>query len=157
MAGLQLMLRERGAAAFGAFSARERTWSKRRADSRHGRACPGHPRLGYCSKQDVDARRTAGHDDTAREVLMPFHIGLLVFPAITQLDMTGPYEVFISLPDTQVHLVWKSREPVRAGGGMLLSPTTTFAECPQLDLICVPGGPGMNPLLNDDETLDFIR
>src|SRR3954468_18160482 len=88
---------------------------------------------------------------------MPFHIGLLVFPAITQLDMTGPYEVFISLPDTQVHLCCKSREPVRAGGGMLLTPTTTFAQCPQLDLICVPGGPGMNPLLNDDETLDFIR
>src|SRR4051812_4550566 len=88
---------------------------------------------------------------------MPFHIGLLVFPKITQLDMTGPYEVFISLPDTKVHLVWKSREPVAAGGGMLLTPTTTFAECPQLDLICVPGGPGMNPLLNDAETLDFIR
>src|SRR3954453_12940073 len=88
---------------------------------------------------------------------MPFNIGLLVFPKITQLDMTGPYEVFISLPDTKVHLVWKSREPVAAGGGMLLTPTTTFAECPQLDLICVPGGPGMNPLLNDAETLDFIR
>src|SRR3954464_10336321 len=88
---------------------------------------------------------------------MPFHIGLLVFPKITQLDMTGPYEVFISLPETKVHLVWKSREPVAAGGGMLLTPTVTFAECPQLDLICVPGGPGMNPLLNDAETLDFIR
>src|SRR3954468_11061330 len=88
---------------------------------------------------------------------MPFHIGLLVFPKITQLDMTGPYEVFISLPDTKVHLVWKSRDPVAAGGGMLLTPTTTFAECRQLDLICGRGGPGMNPLLNDAETLDFIR
>jgi cyclohexyl-isocyanide hydratase len=87
---------------------------------------------------------------------MPFHIGLLVFPNITQLDMTGPYEVFIRLPDTKVHLVWKSRAPVTAGGGMQLVPTTTFAECPQLDLICVPGGAGMNPLLNDMETLDFI-
>jgi cyclohexyl-isocyanide hydratase len=87
---------------------------------------------------------------------MPFHIGLLVFPNITQLDMTGPYEVFITLPETKVPLVWKSREPVTAGGGMLLTPTMTFAECPQLDLVCVPGGPGMNPLLNDDETLDFI-
>ncbi len=88
---------------------------------------------------------------------MPFHIGLLVFPDITQLDMTGPYEVFIKFPDAKVHLVWKSREPVTAGGGMQLVPTTTFAECPQLDLICVPGGGGMNALLNDAETLDFIR
>ena len=88
---------------------------------------------------------------------MPFHIGLLVFPDITQLDMTGPYEVFIKFPDARVHLIWKTRDPVKAGGGMQIMPTMTFAECPQLDLICVPGGAGMNPLLNDAETLDFIR
>jgi cyclohexyl-isocyanide hydratase len=88
---------------------------------------------------------------------MPFHIGLLLFPDITQLDMTGPYEVFIKFPDAKVHLVWKTREPVTAGGGMQIMPTMTFAECPQLDLICVPGGAGMNALLNDTETLDFIR
>ena len=88
---------------------------------------------------------------------MPFHIGLLIFPDITQLDMTGPHEVFIKFPGAKVHLIWKSREPVMAGGGMQFVPTTTFAECPQLDLICVPGGAGMNALLNDAETLDFIR
>jgi cyclohexyl-isocyanide hydratase len=88
---------------------------------------------------------------------MPFHIGLLLFPDITQLDMTGPYEVFIKFPDAKVHLVWKTREPVTAGGGMQIMPTMTFADCPQLDLICVPGGAGMNALLNDAETLDFIR
>jgi len=88
---------------------------------------------------------------------MPFHIGLLLFPDITQLDMTGPYEVFIKFPDAKVHLIWKTREPVTAGGGMQITPTTTFADCPQLDLICVPGGAGMNPLLNDAEALDFIR
>ncbi len=88
---------------------------------------------------------------------MPFHIGLLLFPDITQLDMTGPYEMFIKFPDAKVHLVWKTREPVTAGGGMQILPTTTFAECPQLDLICVPGGGGMNALLNDAETLDFVR
>ena len=86
-----------------------------------------------------------------------FHIGLLLFPDLTQLDMTGPYEVFIKFPDAKVHLVWKTREPVTAGGGMQITPTVTFADCPQLDLICVPGGAGVNPLLNDAETLDFIR
>ncbi len=88
---------------------------------------------------------------------MTFHIGLLLFPDITQLDMTGPYEVFIKFPDSKVHLVWKTRDPVRAGGGMQITPTTTFADCPPLDLICVPGGGGMNVLLNDAETLEFIR
>lgn len=88
---------------------------------------------------------------------MTFRIGLLIFPNITQLDATGPYEVFIKFPDAEVRLIWKNLEPVTAGGGMLLTPDTTFAGCPQLDLICVPGGAGMNPLMNDDETLDFIR
>jgi cyclohexyl-isocyanide hydratase len=88
---------------------------------------------------------------------MTFRIGLLIFPDITQLDATGPYEVFIKFPGSEVRLIWKTLEPVKAGGGMLLTPDTTFDDCPQLDLICVPGGAGMNPLLNDEETLDFIR
>jgi len=88
---------------------------------------------------------------------MPFHIGLLLFPDITQLDMTGPYEVFIKFPDAKVDLIWKTRTAVIAGGGMQIMPTMTFADSPQLDLICVPGGAGMNALLNDAETLDFIR
>jgi cyclohexyl-isocyanide hydratase len=87
----------------------------------------------------------------------PFRIGLLLFPAITQLDLTGPYEVFTKIPRAEVRLVWKTREPVRAGGGMAILPDTTFAECPRLDLICVPGGAGMNPLLTDAETLGFLR
>jgi len=88
---------------------------------------------------------------------MSFRIGLLLFPDITQLDMTGPYEVFTKLPGAEVHLVWKTLEPVVANGGMRIVPTTTFAACPQLDLVCVPGGPGMNALLNDEETLAFLR
>lgn len=88
---------------------------------------------------------------------MTYHIGLLVFPNITQLDMTGPYEVFIKFPDAKVHLIWKSLEPITAGGGMQILPSMTYADCPQLEIICVPGGAGMNPLLNDPETLDFLR
>ena len=88
---------------------------------------------------------------------MPFQTGLLLFPNLTQLDMTGPYEVFTKFPDTQVHLLWKTLDPVTAAGGMRLLPSTTFADCPQLDLLCVPGGAGMNPLLNDEEVLDFLR
>ena len=88
---------------------------------------------------------------------MRFQIGLLLFPRLTQLDLTGPYEVFIRFPDTDVHLVSKSSDPVVADGGMRLMPSTTFAECPKLDLVCVPGGAGMNPLLNDQDTLDFLQ
>ena len=88
---------------------------------------------------------------------MRFQIGLLLFPHLTQLDLTGPYEVFTKIRDADVHLLWKTLDPIAAGGGMRLLPTTTFAESPRLDLVCVPGGAGMNPLLNDEETLDFVR
>ena len=87
----------------------------------------------------------------------PFRIGFLVFPDITQLDMTGPYEVFTKFPEAEVRLIWKTLEPVKAGGGMRIMSDTTFADCPQLDLVCVPGGAGMNPLMEDAETLAFLR
>jgi cyclohexyl-isocyanide hydratase len=86
-----------------------------------------------------------------------FHIGLLLFPDLTQLDMTGPYEVFVKFPEAKVHLVWKTLDPIAAGGGMQITPTVTFAECPKLDLICVPGGSGVNALLNDPDVLDFVQ
>jgi cyclohexyl-isocyanide hydratase len=87
----------------------------------------------------------------------PFRVGFLLFPDITQLDLTGPYEVLRQMPGAEVHLVWKTRDPVRAAGGLSILPTVTYADCPQLDLICVPGGSGMNPLLTDGDTLDFLR
>jgi cyclohexyl-isocyanide hydratase len=88
---------------------------------------------------------------------MSLRIGFLVFPSITQLDMTGPHEVFARMPGSAIHLVWKTLEPVMAQGGLSLVPTTTLEACPQLDLVCVPGGPGMNALLNDEAVLAFLR
>ncbi|MGD1036278.1 MAG: DJ-1/PfpI family protein [Roseiarcus sp.] len=84
-------------------------------------------------------------------------IGLLVFPRVQQLDLTGPYEVFASWPQARVHLVGKSRESVTSSTGLTLTPTTTYADCPQLGVICVPGGVGVNALMSDEETLSFIR
>jgi cyclohexyl-isocyanide hydratase len=84
-------------------------------------------------------------------------IGFLVFPGITQLDMTGPCEVFTRLPGAEVHLVWKTLDPVTAQGGMRFLPSMTLDACPQLDLLCVPGGPGTTPLLSDAEVLAFLR
>src|SRR5947209_18525539 len=96
---------------------------------------------------------------TSSEVLMsaPLQIGLLVFPRVTQLDFTGPLQVFSSLPGATVHLIWKTLDPVPSDSVLMLTPTVTFADCPQLDVICVPGGRGTDDLLNDEEVLDFLR
>ena len=84
-------------------------------------------------------------------------IGLLVFPRVQQLDLTGPYEVFASLPGAEVHLVWKTTDPITSATGLVLTPTTSFADCPPLDVLCVPGGAGVNALVRDPAVLDFIR
>src|SRR4051812_16532576 len=84
-------------------------------------------------------------------------IGLLLFPKLTQLDLTGPLEVFARLPDSPVHLIWKSTAPVTADRGLVLTPTISFDDCPPLDVILVPGGFGVQELLLDHETLDFLR
>jgi cyclohexyl-isocyanide hydratase len=83
--------------------------------------------------------------------------GMLVFPNLTQLDLTGPYEVLARLPGAQTRLLWKSLDPVTSEHGLTILPDTTFADCPPLDLVLVPGGPGINPLLEDAEALAFLR
>jgi cyclohexyl-isocyanide hydratase len=84
-----------------------------------------------------------------------FNIGFVIFPDLTQLDFTGPLQVLNRLPDAKIHIVAKSRDP--SDCGLSLLPTTTFADCPQLDLICVPGGGGVVDVMNDRETIDFVR
>jgi cyclohexyl-isocyanide hydratase len=85
------------------------------------------------------------------------HIGLLLFPRLTQLDLTGPFEVFANTPGATVHLLWKTKDPIQAITGMRIVPDTTLAECPQLDVICVPGGSGVAAVMEDPEVLDFLR
>ena len=85
------------------------------------------------------------------------NIGFLIFPRITQLDFTGPLQVLSRVPGAKTHLIGKRIEPIQSDTVLTITPTTTFADCPQLDVICVPGGLGTDALLNDDETLDFLR
>jgi len=84
-------------------------------------------------------------------------IGCLIFPRMTQLDLTGPFEVFSRVPDAQVLLLWKTLEPVEADTGLRLLPYATLRDCPPLDIICVPGGPGVNALMEDAEVLAWLR
>lgn len=84
-------------------------------------------------------------------------IGLVLFPEVTQLDLAGPAEVFWRIPGVEVSLLWKTLEPVSTDRGIRILPTATFESCQGLDVICVPGGPGQIALMEDDETLEFLR
>lgn len=88
---------------------------------------------------------------------MTIRFGILAFPGVQQLDLTGPYEVFASAKGAEVHLIWKDLNPLRASTGLMLQPTVALADCPPLDVLCIPGGGGVNALMEDQEVLDFIR
>jgi len=88
---------------------------------------------------------------------MPLRSGLLLFPKLTQLDLTGPYEVLARLPEAETLLLAKSLDPVRSEHGLTMLPQVALADCSALDLVLVPGGPGINPLLEDGQVLDFLR
>jgi len=85
------------------------------------------------------------------------HIGLLLFKDMTQIDFTGPHEILARLPGACIHVVAKTADPVRTDRGLILVPTVACADCPPLDVIVVPGGPGQQGLMDDDVVLGFVR
>lgn len=86
----------------------------------------------------------------------PLQIGMILFPGLMQLDLTGPYEVFASLPESDVLLIAETSAPVRSAHGLSILPTTTFADAPQCDLLCVPGGPGVDAMMEHAPLLSFL-
>src|SRR6476620_11415932 len=93
--------------------------------------------------------------------LVPDHIHLqiggLLFPELDQADFTGPFEVLSRIPNSTFHILGKSTDPVRDARGLLLTPAKTLSEAPQLDLLLVPGGGGVNAMMEDEAMLTFIR
>jgi cyclohexyl-isocyanide hydratase len=86
-----------------------------------------------------------------------FTVGMVLFDGVTQLDLTGPYEVFARMPNTRVHLIAASLAPVRTEWGLTITPDVAFEDAPPLDLLCVPGGWGVDAQLDDVRLLAFLR
>ncbi|WP_247048889.1 DJ-1/PfpI family protein [Arthrobacter rhizosphaerae] len=87
----------------------------------------------------------------------PLRIVIPLFPNVTQLDLTGPAQVFANYPNTEVHLVWHTLEPVETDCGWSIVPTTTFETCPPADVLFVPGGQGAFELHDDPVAIEFLR
>ncbi|MEM8806462.1 MAG: DJ-1/PfpI family protein [Cyanobacteria bacterium P01_G01_bin.38] len=85
-------------------------------------------------------------------------IGFLIYPGVVQLDVMGAYQVLAFPPNIQAHLIGKTLEPLTSNEGLMLTPTVTLTDCPELDVICVPGG-GMGQLdaMTDADILDFLK
>jgi cyclohexyl-isocyanide hydratase len=83
-------------------------------------------------------------------------VGFLLYPRLTQLDLTGPYEVLRRLPDVRTHMIWKDMLPIPDPAGLAILPTTTTADVARLDVVVVPGGPGWRDLVEDEEALEWL-
>ncbi|MCP5432234.1 MAG: DJ-1/PfpI family protein [Alphaproteobacteria bacterium] len=87
----------------------------------------------------------------------PVRIGFPVFADLTLQDLVGPFEVFCRLPGASLHLVAGARDALATRGGFAVTPTATYADCPPLDILCLPGGPGHLGAMENAELLDFLR
>ena len=87
----------------------------------------------------------------------PLSIGMVLFQNFTQLDLTGPFEVLSAMPNTHVDLVSKTLEPVISNRYLRILPTMVYEDAPQYDVLLAPGGGGVNVLMEDQETLEFLR
>ena len=100
-----------------------------------------------------------------------WNVGILIFDGVEVLDFAGPFEVFSRtrlVPGVEarrsddsapfhVFTVAKSQAPVSATGGLRVIPHHRFEDAPRIDLLVVPGGFGTRALLDDVETLEWIR
>lgn len=84
-------------------------------------------------------------------------IGMVLFPQVTHLDFTGPFEVFGRVPGARVLALAATLAPVTSDTGLRILPDETFDSAPDLDILCVPGGPGINAMLDDQAFLGFLR
>jgi cyclohexyl-isocyanide hydratase len=95
--------------------------------------------------------------DKPEPFMQPIHVAFLLFPDVTQLDLTGPAQVLSRLGNAKIDLVAKTRDPVPTDAGFDLLPTATFDKVRTADILCVPGGFGTIAAMQDTETLDWVR
>ena len=89
--------------------------------------------------------------------MQPIHVVFLVYPNVTQLDLTGPAQVLSRLGSVKIDLVWKNRDPVQTDSGFALLPRATLDEVRQADILCVPGGFGCTDVMLDESVLAWLR
>ncbi|HXT37771.1 MAG TPA: DJ-1/PfpI family protein [Chloroflexota bacterium] len=87
----------------------------------------------------------------------PLSIGLVLYPGFTQLDLSGPYEVFSRLPETDVHLIAETAGAIASEKGLAIVADTTFDSAPPLDVLCVPGGPGQLAMMEHAPLIHFLQ
>ncbi|UTW56767.1 DJ-1/PfpI family protein [Kordiimonas sp. SCSIO 12610] len=85
------------------------------------------------------------------------NIVFALFDMVTQLDFTGPAQILSRLPNATVHVAAKKVRPIQTDSGFSINPSTSFNECPQADILCVPGGFGVPDAIEEGTIVEFFK
>ena len=85
------------------------------------------------------------------------NVGFFIYPGVTALDFIGPAQVISQMPGANILLISQQLQPVSTDAGFNVVPTHTFSTCEDLDVLCIPGGPGQAAVMNDADVLNFVR
>ncbi len=88
---------------------------------------------------------------------MTFRVVIPIFDNVTQLDFTGPAQMFAKVPDLELCIASRHAQPVATDSGFAVAAPYTFADCPAADLVCVPGGGGVMDAIRDPYFLSFVE
>ncbi|WGV57382.1 DJ-1/PfpI family protein [Brevibacillus brevis] len=85
-------------------------------------------------------------------------VAILLYNGVTALDAIGPYEAFAGSMKCKIKFVAKEKGLIQLDSKMgYLHAEYCYAEVPSTDVLIVPGGIGCKELMNDEETLNWIR
>lgn len=86
-----------------------------------------------------------------------FKIAFLLYPDLTQLDLTGPAQVLSRMPGAVVDYVAKDLSPVMSDCGLALVPTRRLADGDRYDMVVVPGGYGVVAAMQSQPLLAWLQ
>ena len=87
----------------------------------------------------------------------PFRIVFILYPRLTQLDFTGPYEVLARVPDTEVVIASKDGGLLKTEMGLTFSDLSKLSDVASADMIMIPGGPGQTDAMQDPAFMDEVK
>lgn len=88
---------------------------------------------------------------------MPFRVVFILFPNITQLDLTGPAQVLTRLPDVEARYAALTLDPIATDSGFAIAPNALLDEVEHADLVCVPGGFGVWPAMENEKLMAALK
>ena len=88
---------------------------------------------------------------------MTIKAGFFIFDEMQLLDFAAPYDEFCSTPEIEVSLIGESLRPITTTSGLSFAPDHDISTILPLDVLCIPGGNGVNQFLNNEPVLEFFR